>query len=191
MSDASPYVLPKEVLAEFALWWKRIAPETASGTNKADRAVLRRCDTPLEVAKTAAFGRVWRALDAQRTGEPWREWQLDRLAAAVGLAAHLKWDAHATQPPPLAWAMGTLRDSQNKGSPPQVSELRFRRLLDSPSMPSLYTGVRRLLPLVNHRADPVGLLCDLYAWGDTTRKRWAYAYYDPAHITANLATPQP
>jgi len=59
---------------------------------------------------------------------------------------------------------------------PPLSELRFKRLLEAPDADALFTGLRRALPLLQHRADVCALATDVVNWGDAVKKRWAYGY---------------
>lgn len=175
---------PAEVRALRA-WWHRLqgtVPETdapggspvrPSGQDRADLAELRRCASLTEVACSAAFGRVARALKQARGGSDRPDWQLDRLALVVGVVARLRSD-HA-EALPVA-----MRRPPKDGDPERkpVSEQRFRRLLTSPDDDDLFTGLRRVLPLVESRANLVRLSEDLFSWDDRVRKQWAYRYYD-------------
>jgi CRISPR system Cascade subunit CasB len=93
----------------------------------------------------------------------------DRLAAAIGLLAHIK-KSDDRKP---AKAMSRGNDGEDR---PPVSELRFMRLLDSPDIDSLFTGLRRVLPLMNHGVDVLALATDVVNWGDVVKKQWAYTY---------------
>ena len=169
-----PRVAPDRRLSEAVLntlmqWWKRIADESASGQDKADRAILKRCDSIEAVTRTAAYHRVYRAMRDRHEGNAWRSNQQDRLAMLVGLAAHVK-----TQGRGLAHEM----QKRAKGSDrPLVSELRFRRLLDSPDDDSLFVALRRAVLLVDHQLDLDLLARDVFTWGDSVKKSWAYDYY--------------
>ncbi|WP_338415608.1 type I-E CRISPR-associated protein Cse2/CasB [uncultured Sphaerotilus sp.] len=160
--------LSPAVLRAFLHWWERLAAEDAAGLDKADRAVLRRCDTPTAVACTGAYQRAYRCMAAAHEGEPWTPWQQDRLAALVGLAAHIRTRGDHDLPTELRLPMEA----------PRVSELRFRRLIESPDVDTLFVGVRRVLPLIGHHVDLFSLARDLWRWNDQVRKRWTYAYYD-------------
>ena len=96
----------------------------------------------------------------------------DRLAAVVGLLAHVKQNDQRA----LAKGM-SLREEG--GDRPCVSELRFRRLLESPDLDALFIGLRRVLPLMNHGVNVLALANDLVYWGDAIKKRWAYEYEWP------------
>jgi CRISPR system Cascade subunit CasB len=148
-------------------WWRRLDDDTGG------RAALRRAPDLTAVVLQPAFQRLHRRMLA--TGWPEGAWAGDRLAAAAGLLAHLR-EADAL---PLPKAM-----SAREGDKPRVSELRFKRLLESPDVETLFIGLRRTLPLIQHRCDPVALADDTVNWGDSVRKRWAYDYDWPAKARA-------
>lgn len=141
-------------------WWQRLEEQ------RGDRAALRRAADLAEIAHCAAYQRLYRRFDP--SGE-WGEGTRDRLAAAAGLVAHLR--EASTLSLPLAMSQRTTESDSNL-----VSELRFRRLLESPDIDSLFVGLRRILPLIGHTADPYQLAGDVFYWGETVRKRWAYTY---------------
>lgn len=172
--------LSDEVLGALMHWWTRISDESASGQDKADRAILKRCDSIEAVTRTAAYHRVYRAMRAQHRGEDWKPWEQDRLAMLVGLAAHVKRGGRK-----LAAEMNRQAPGSDR---PAVSELRFRRLLESPDNDSLFVALLRVLPLVQRQLDLYPLARDLFAWGDSVKKRWAYDYYDSAPAPADDAT---
>lgn len=66
------------------------------------------------------------------------------------------------------------------GDKPSVSPLRFMRLLEATDTDTVFSGLRRLLPLIQHRTDVLALATDVVNWGDVVKKRWAYAYDWPA-----------
>lgn len=168
----SSYVLPGPVKAEFLSWWHGLTSETASGTARADRAVLKRADSLTAVACAPAYQRIYRRLVAANGGNSWQAYEQERIAALIGLAAHIK--STASMSLPQAMSHHTEAGDRNP-----VSELRFVRLLDSPDMEALFTGVRRSLPLIEHKVDINSLADDVFGWGDVVKKRWAYAYKWP------------
>jgi CRISPR system Cascade subunit CasB len=89
----------------------------------------------------------------------------------VGVLAHIK--ANDARSP--AQAMSERHPAED---PPPVSELRFRRLLDAPDADALFSGVRRVLPLMGS-VDVLALANDLMHWGDAIKKKWAYSYQWP------------
>lgn len=148
---------------ELLRWWSGLAD------NRSDRAQLRRASRLEDVMLSPAYQRLYRLLCAHGLPEDLPEWQRDRLAVIAGVLAHIN-DAGG----------GRLPEDMRDGDDLSVSELRFRRLLESPTMGDLFVGLRRTLPLINRRTDPVRLASDIWFWGDAVRKQWAYAYPWPA-----------
>jgi CRISPR system Cascade subunit CasB len=140
-------------------WWQGLDDD------RGGRAALRRAPDITAVVMLPAYQRLHRRLlVAGWTAEAWRD---DRLAAAAGLLAHVKQNAG----PALPVAM-----SQHDGDKRCVSPLRFTRLLESPDIDTLFAGLRRTLPLLQHQADVLSLATDVVNWGDAVKKRWAYGY---------------
>jgi CRISPR system Cascade subunit CasB len=140
-------------------WWRELPNDTGG------RATLRRAPDLTAVVMQPAFQRLRRRLlTAGWPDEPWRN---DRLAAAAGLLAQVREHAEGALPAAM---------SQSDGDKPRVSPLRFQRLLESPDVDALFTGLRRTLPLLQHRADVLAIANDLLLWGDGVRKRWAFGY---------------
>ena len=144
-------------------WWNGLDDD------RGGRAILRRASSPTLVALSAPYQRLFRRLRSVADISPQ---DYERLAAIVGLLAHVKEDESR----PLAEAM-SLRDEG--GDRPAVSELRFLRLLDATDAEALFTGLRRVLPLMKHRVDVLALANDVLYWGDAVKKRWAYDYHWP------------
>jgi len=146
-------------------WWRGLADDTGG------RAALRRAPDITGVVLQPAFQRLHcRLLAAGWSDQPWHN---DRLAAVAGLLAHVRTQAEPSLPKALS-----------AGDKPAVSELRFRRLLDAPDVDTLFAGLRRALPLLQHSANVCELANDVVNWGDPVRKRWAYAYQWPAKAKA-------
>lgn len=165
------YKLPDSVRSEFLSWWHALHSETASGSQRADRSTLRRADSLAAVACLPAYQRIYRRL-SDKNDRQWAPYEADRLAVVIGLAAHLKEKDDCSLPE----AMSRRGEGVDRNA---VSDLRFARLLDSPDLDALFIGLRRLMPLIEHRADPAQLADDLFGWGDLVKKRWAYAYRWP------------
>lgn len=146
--------------------------------DRAGRAMLRRADSITAVVMTPAYQRLYRRLC--QAGWPAQDWHDDRLAAAVGLIAHVEIDDD--RPLPQAMSRRGRGSSEDDDRPP-VSPLRFMRLLDSPDLDALFAGLRRVLPLLRQdggvRADVRALATDVVNWGDAVKKRWAYGYEWP------------
>ena len=170
MATHNRYVLGDAPKAVLKRWWHTISREDASGSARADRATLRRADSLRTVACTPAYQRVYREMTAAHAGEPWRDYEQERIAAIVALAAHVKDSSSESLPK----AMSHPADGSDRNP---VSELRFARLLNAPDIEAVFTGVRRILPLIAHAVDVLSLADDVFGWGDVVKKRWAYAYY--------------
>ena len=146
-------------------WWQGL------DNDRGGRAALRRAPDITAVVMLPAFQQLHRRLLA--AGWPADSWRNDHLAATAGLLAHVR----QHQPQALAKAM-----SQRDGDKPRVSPLRFTRLLESPDIDALFTGLRRALPLLQHQADVLALATDVVNWGDAVKKRWAYGYDWPDKV---------
>lgn len=168
----SRYVLSAPAKAEFMSWWHGLASKTASGTPRADRAVLKRAGTLTAVACTPAYQRIYRRMAAANDGELWGPYEQERIAALIALAAHV------TEKVPMSLPQAMSHRAEKVDRNP-VSELRFSRLLDAPDIDALFAGLRRSLPLIENKVDPATLADDIYGWGDAVKKRWAYAYRWP------------
>lgn len=145
-------------------WWESLRDD------KASRAQLRRAPDLTRVVLTPGFQRLVRRLRARGFPAQLSPDQQDRLAVIAGVLAH------------LASADGRrLPDAMRGDDKPKVSELRFRRLLESPTLDDLFSGLRRTLPLIGAAADPAKLANDIWFWGDTVRKQWAYEYPWPGN----------
>lgn len=140
-------------------WWEGLE------SHREDRAQLRRASSLTAVTLTPGFQRFYRFLLTNSLPELKAEGHRDKLAAIAAVLAHIKKGDERSFP-------ASMRD----GDKQKVSELRFRRLLESPAIDDLFVGLRRTLPLVGHAADPNKLADDIWYWGDKKRKDWAYAY---------------
>lgn len=154
-------------------WHERLHKEAAQGLDRADRAVLRRAHDLQAVVESAAYQRVYQKMANAHQGEPWRPYEQDRIAVLVALLAHIQTIAEVKADDYLPRVMGRA----SAGDKAAVSELRFRRILEALDMESLFTGLRRVLPIVSAQADSSRLIDDIFGWGDTVKRRWAYAYY--------------
>ena len=156
--NGEPTALGRVLLA----WWNGLDDD------RGGRAILRRAASPTQVALTAPYQRVFQRL---RTVADIPERNYERIAAIVGLLAHIK--ANDSRPIPRAMS------ACEAGARPPVSELRFLRLLDSPDIETFFTGLRRVLPLMNDQVDVLALANDVFFWGDDVKRQWAYGYHWP------------
>jgi CRISPR system Cascade subunit CasB len=149
-------------------WWKGL------DNNRGDRAELRRCEDLLQVMQTPAFQRIRRQLMGMGL-EP-QVSERDRLAAVIGLAAHVTGGDPASAP--------SLAECFSEGEKPAVSPLRFRQLLDARTEDELFIRLRRVMPLVKDRVNLFDLANSIFYWGDGVRKRLIYDYRWPEKESA-------
>lgn len=135
--------------------------------NRGDRAALRRCRTPLEVAFLPAFYRLAAAMQACGRVD------LDRLALVAGVLARVDPGDQGTD----RFAQQLAADT---GGRALVSDLRFRRLLAEDDPERLYGLMIRLVRHLDGHAEMASLAEGLYWWNQKTKKRWAQDYYDRA-----------
>lgn len=140
-------------------WWQGLE------NDKGGRAELRRAHNVTAVALTAAYQRFYRQALSSGWPEDATPWQNERLAAIAGLLAHVK----SNDVRKLAVIM-------SEGERPAFSVLRFRRLLEAPTLDDVFLSLRRALPIIGHQASVHQIANDLLYWGDKTKKEWAYAY---------------
>lgn len=168
LSSASRKLSPAAIHA-LTRWWKTLVIENPTGPARADRAVLRRAHDLTAVACLPAYQRVYRAMAGAEGAGDWSTYQQERIAAIVALLAHVKADNGLSLPK----AMSLHAEGSDRNP---VSELRFRRLLDAGDAETLFVGLRRALSLIEYRVDPESLANDVFFWGDSIKKRWAYDY---------------
>ncbi|PID44744.1 MAG: type I-E CRISPR-associated protein Cse2/CasB [Proteobacteria bacterium] len=139
-------------------WWEGLEER------RGDRAELRRAKTVTEVMLLPTFHRacVRFAPFFQYEGDDY--WQ-SRLAAILGLLAHIRQDN-----PNQGLAV------QMAGSPPEVSELRFRRLIQR-DRADLYVSLIRILRMLGNKADLHDLANSVYYWGEQVKRDWAFDYF--------------
>lgn len=144
-------------------WWTQLE------NDKGGRAELRRASSVFEALMCPAFQRLQRrlvAISPEAFGKPY---QLDRLAMACALMAHVKETSEHSLPKAMSHRL-------NGAERNPVSELRFKRLLESPDDEALFTGLRRVLPLIDRKVDLLSLTSAVLYWGNTVKRTWAYEY---------------
>ena len=139
--------------------------------NRGDRALLRRCRGPIEVALTPAFHALVAAVRPCGVVDPLR------LALVAGVVAHTD---VVDGPVGSRFAQQMAAD---RGGRPLVSDLRFRRLLAEDDPGRLYEMTVRLVRQLDRYADQESLARGLYQWNSATKMRWARDYYGRAPVT--------
>ena len=102
-------------------WWEGLEDDRAS------RAILRRTPTITAVSLTPPYQRLYRRLCKVGWPDQAKPYYNDRLAAVVGLLSHVKQNDERA----LAKSMSLHSEGADQ---PCVSELRFRRLVESPDL---------------------------------------------------------
>ena len=143
-------------------WWLTLNPADGrqSGSQRAALATLRRATTPLEVIQVREALRLVTRLPR----DP------DRTAILAGILASVRETDERT----VARAIG--RESIDDRESAQVSEPRFRRLMQTPSR-DLMDPMRRLVRMLKGRANVGDLAFSVLNWGDGVKRRWTLDYY--------------
>ena len=136
-------------------WWGGL------NDRRGERAELRRAKSVTEVIMTPSFQKLCTRLVEQLPSG----FDKESVAAIVGLLSHVE----KTTDKKLASQM-------SEGSPPVVSELRFRRLLQR-DRNELYVAMIRIIRMLKKKVNPYDLIASVYYWGDKQKKDWAYAYF--------------
>jgi len=156
--------------AVLADWWQGLAQD------RGGRAELRRARSPDDLVLIPTTIELFTRL--RKTPVATHKWWEPRIPPIAGLAAHLAPDAKALilgDPAAGALPKAMARASEGGGRP-QVSELRFRRLLRL-SRGDLYRPMVRILAQLDGRANLFELAETIFWWGPGTKKSWAFAYF--------------
>ncbi len=156
---------------ETIAWWKTL------NEHRGDRAALRRCRTPAEVAFTPAFYRLKAKVSPELDPE--------KLAAVAGILAHVDSLPETEKRETIA---GVFARPADGGTAPRISDPRFRRLLRVADYDytELYPMVTRLIRQLDRKVPTSAvpsLIWGVYSWNQNTKRRWAEAYYE--HVTRN------
>jgi len=136
--------------------------------SRGDRAQLRRAATLEEAALAPAFYRMLQSLrlpEQDLTPEA-----LKALAALAMIAARVDTNLSSRR---LGLSLGT----QTGKKDPEVSEARFRRLLESADLEERLAILRRLVALIDKTVDLREIAAVLLDWNADRRRQLAYDYY--------------
>lgn len=158
-------------------WWASICDPKRGDT--AGRASLKRCRSATEaLAIPAALG-LARRLGAIR--EPLDQRRLERALGLARVLAHVTSESAVTAMRAAGWGSfpGERREGDaDPGSRPRLSEVRFRRLLQTEGGEEQVVMFIRLVRLIDGQVNIAALARDYLTWDwDTTRHRWAFEYY--------------
>ncbi len=145
-------------------WWKDL------DNSRGDRAALRRCHNPTEVAFNPAYNRL--RIKFKQFGYVSSE----SLAVIAGVLSHVRVDNERVH---IAAQMAM---PQSGSTTACVSGLRFRRILKVQDNTDLFEPLIRIVHMLDGIANISALANSIYWWNvnDSTRKEWAFAYYDKA-----------
>lgn len=151
-------------------WWHKLPEHDRGG-----RAQLRRASSVSDALMCPSFQRLQRSAVRMNPDffDPLKPYRLDRLALVCALLAHVR--ANGTLSLPHAMSYKTPGEERNP-----VSALRFQRLLESTDDEALFTGLRRVLPLIDSQVNLLSLAESVLNWGDRVKRQWAYDYDWPA-----------
>ncbi len=159
--------------------------EKPRGRMLGEGAQLRRAANLTEVAFNPAFHVLRRQLEEAGLdlGDSGRE----RLALVAALLARVKENQPAPGGKSLAARLGQPVEGTDR---PRLSELRFRAILEAEEPEDLLRPMARAIDLLERRLDVLALAEEVFSWtSPSTRKRWAYDYYDAAPARAKEGTP--
>lgn len=167
MSDESNKTVPPEQRAR--QWWADLSGKTGGKKeNRGALANLRRCRTPVDALMVPATFNLMQRLPKSNK---------DRVAVLAVVLAHIRDDSNTH----IARSIGL--DPNNKDKPALLSEGRFRRLLQTRENDELLTNMVRLVRHMKGTANVEDMAKTILYWGDTTRQRWAFDYYNAGHAT--------
>lgn len=146
-------------------WWADLE------NNKGDRAALKRCGRPVEIAFIGAFHKLRFNLQSEAFSP-------ERLLLVAGLVPQVRLGDPSTDQGRGDDLAVQMAKPSGKGREAAVHELRFRRLLQCQHSHELLIDLRRIIRLLDNRVDIYSLANTAYGWNDRTRKRMAFAYYD-------------
>ncbi len=166
MSNNIPFSLKPdaEAMKIFQGWWSELK------SRRGDRAGLRRARSTLEVVLQPAFVDLLRRLEELQGTRIKSDWQIKRLALIAGVLSGVEQEKADT----MAQLMSKPRSG---GDMPQVSPIRFRRLLIIQDPEELLISWKRMLRILDNMANISDLVPKLFWWNDRIRREMALEYY--------------
>lgn len=169
-----------------AAWWRSLAPITTEDGrllpgDRATLARLRRASSVIEAAAEPATVELLKALKLKPSDE-----NIERTAVLAIILAHVRENAEEK----IARALGP--PPGGEPSKARLKPLRFRRLMAARTPDELLTAFRRVISILDRKANVKDLSRLILGWtddeaGDRLRTRFAFDYYDagayapPAH----------
>ncbi len=143
-------------------WWTELE------NSKGERTELRHCHNSMEIAFCPAFHRLRWSL------KPFGSVYPESLAIVAGVLSHVKTRDEREH-------FGAQMATRKKvGENAIVSDLRFRRILKIPTNRELYEPLIRIIKMLDSTVNIPDLANSIYWWNESTRKTWAFDYYEKA-----------
>ncbi len=177
VNPVAPTIRPSTYGDRAVEWWTQYCH--AQKGSPGVRARLRRCDSAVQALAEPAAVSLARRLLSDRGIETAEDW---RLEAAVNLArvlGHVTAHTPGTRPMRAAgWrSFPGERPSKDSTERPLLSDVRFRRLIETPRGEEQVTTFVRLIALLDDSTDIAAIADDFMNWGDRVKRRWAFDYY--------------
>ncbi|MFC1752871.1 type I-E CRISPR-associated protein Cse2/CasB [Thermoproteota archaeon] len=145
-------------------WWQNLEQE------RGDRAKLRRAGSLSEICFIPVFHDLYRQLkDANYFKDK-------NIALVAGVLSHIRVNSDIEFPHELAL-------KKVHSDSPVVSGLRFQRLIKNETPEELFHSIIRVIHLLGNKANVRELAESLYWWNEKARIKWAFKYYEKAHIS--------
>ena len=157
-----------------AAWWRHTCGSDAPDSST--RARLRRCRNNVEAATEPVALLLARRLGALAPGA-----HPNDAERAIGLArvlACVRMEASEAPLRALGWKNFPGGRTEADAKRPRLNETRFRRLLSVSRGEEQVVAFRRLIALMEETANVSALANDFWYWGDRTKQRWAFDYYN-------------
>ena len=150
-------------------WWRELAEDPRGrlkkkGMDRATMAELRRCHRPTDALFVPATLSLLQRLPPE----------LRESNRALALAAVL---GHVRKHDPERIARRIGRTSFDATDSAELSEGRFRRLLQSEGDEELQRAMARLVRFMKQRVNVQDLARSILFWNDKTRRDWVFDYY--------------
>ena len=149
-------------------------------SNKGDRAELRRCKNLEDIQSTSAYQRsYWTLVDKFKLAQ--NKVSNEQMAIVIALAAYID-DNKAVYEDADTQKTDYFGYQISRGEKPKLSELRFRRLLKIHDREKLFRFLIQVIRLLEKKVNVLDLLAMAYFWGDKTKTKLAYKYYEKANL---------
>lgn len=133
-------------------WWLKLQSDNGA------RAVLKRCSSPFEAALQPGTYQIKNIL-------PW--YSYEALATSAGILAHIK-SGVENHFYPFGYYLA--HPAETGGRSP-CSETRFRQFLSAREWGEFFTGLRRIVKLLNGKVNPIIVADVIFRWDREQREQ--------------------